>query len=391
MNRRSKMVHMHVSAWVMVTLGLAGAGCVASPPPETPARTPARPQPTTAAPFTSAGVIAASDGTAVFHDVRFADGRVLDEVRIHYATAGTPRRDDRGRIVNAVLMLHWTGSSSDVLQGRAFADALYAPGKPLDLARHYLVFIDALGHGRSSKPSDGMRARFPSYGYEDIVGLQHRTVTEALGLDHLHAIVGLSMGGMNAWQWAVRYPNFMDAIIPIVALPARISGRNLIWRRFVALHIRKDPTWADGNYTSPPRGWTEAFPVFRMMLDGVPHLHETVPDRDAADAFVRDASAQAARMDANDILYALEASRDYDPSPALERIRARVFALNFADDEFNPVALGILESSMRRVSRGKYVIQPGTSASFGHFTQAHPELWAPRMSAFLAELEGDTP
>lgn len=347
--------------------------------------------PSTAAPFRSARAIEAEEHDVEFRNVHFRDGQVLPTVRIHYSTAGTPRRDASGRIANAVLMLHWTGSSSDVLQSRAFADTLYGPGKPLDLARYFLVFIDDVGHGRSSKPSDGLRARFPSYGYEDIVTLQHRTVTEALHLEHLHAIVGLSMGGMNAWQWAGRYPDFTDAIVPIVALPAPISGRNLIWRRFVALSIRNDPAWNDGNYTTQPRGWTESFPVFRMLLDGVPHLHETVRDRAAADAFISDAALAAARMDANDLLYALEASGDYDPSRSLESIRARVFALNFSDDAFNPVELGILEDSMRRVPHGTYVIQPGGPQSFGHFTQAHPELWAPRIAEFFRALEGGAP
>lgn len=323
-----------------------------------------------------------------FRDVRFRDGRVLERVRSHYSVAGTPRRDARGRIVNAVLMLHRTSASGDALQSESFVDALYARGRPLDLAQHYLIFIDSIGHGRSSKPSDGLHARFPSYGYEDIVTLQYRTVTEALGIDHLHAIIGLSMGGMNAWRWAERYPDLMDAIVPIVALPAPISGRNLVWRRFVALQIRNDPSWKGGDYESPPRGWLEAFPVFRMMLDGVPHLHDTVAsDSSRADRFIRDASAQAAKMDANDVLYALEASSDYDPSASLESIRARVFALNFGDDEFNPTSLGILEENMRRVPRGTFVIQPGDRHSSGHFTQAHPELWADRVGEFMHAIE----
>jgi homoserine O-acetyltransferase/O-succinyltransferase len=384
---REQSKYTSSSRRALALLALAMTACASSAP--APAAPPAAP--TSAAPFKSLKAIQASEHDVALRDVRFRDGKVLPEVRIHYATAGTPRRDERGRIVNAILMLHWTGSSGDVLQSRAFADALYAPGKPLDLSRYFLVFVDAVGHGRSSKPSDGLRARFPGYGYEDIVTLQHRVVTETLGLEHLHAIIGLSMGGMNAWQWAVRYPDFMDAIIPIVAQPAPISGRNLIWRRFVALQIREDPSWEGGEYTSPPRGWVEAFPIFRMLLDGVPHLHETVAEREAADTFIREARAQAVRMDANDILYALEASTDYDPSASLESIRARVFALNFSDDAFNPVALGLLEQSMSRVPRGTYAIQPGTPRSFGHFTQAHPELWADQLGVFLKALQAPTP
>ena len=347
----------------------------------------ARAEPRVAPASTVSAALTVHEGDAVFTDVRFRDGQRLPEARVHYATAGTPRRDASGRVVNAVLMLHWTGASGEALRSAPFVESLFSAGKPLDVSRYYVVFIDAIGHGRSSKPSDGARARFPSYGYEDMVTLQHRVVTETLGLDHLHAIVGLSMGGMNAWQWAERYPDFMDAIVPIVALPAKISGRNLVWRRFVTHQIRGDPEWAGGEYTRPPRGWVEAFPVFRMMLDGVPHLHATVTDVAGADAFVREASAQAARMDANDILYALEASSDYAPEAGLERIRARVFALNFSDDEFNPVVLGVLEAAMRRVPRGAFLIQPGHDASFGHFTQAHPELWAHRIGEFLSPLE----
>ncbi len=347
----------------------------------------ARAEPRVAPSPTVHAALAVHEGDAVFTDVRFRDGKQLPEARVHYATAGTPRRDASGRVVNAVLMLHWTGASGEALRSVPFVESLFSAGKPLDVSRYYVVFIDAIGHGRSSKPSDGAHAGFPSYGYEDMVTLQHRVVTETLGLDHLHAIVGLSMGGMNAWQWAERYPDFMDAIVPIVALPAKISGRNLVWRRFVTHQIRGDPEWAGGEYTRPPRGWVEAFPVFRMMLDGVPHLHATVTDVAGADAFVREASTQAARMDANDILYALEASSDYAPEAGLERIRARVFALNFSDDEFNPVVLGVLEAAMRRVPRGSFLIQPGHDASFGHFTQAHPELWAHRIGEFLSPLE----
>ncbi len=363
-----KYVHMH--------LMLTFAGCATVP--------------TTAAPFKSASVLEVREGDVEFRDVKVRGG-ALEVARIHYSTAGTPKRDAGGNVTNAVLMLHWTGSSGDVLQSKAFAEALYAPGRPLDLSKYFVVFVDALGHGRSSKPSDGLHARFPSYGYEDLVTLQYRTVTEALGIKHLRAIIGLSMGGMNAWQWAERYPDFMDAIVPIVALPARISGRNLVWRRFVIQQIRRDPDWKGGEYASAPRGWVEAFPVFRMMLDGVPHLHQTVTNPDAADTFVREASTQAAKMDANDILYSLEASSDYDPSAGLEQIRTRVFALNFGDDEFNPASLGVLETSLPRVPHGRFVVQPGTPSSFGHFTQAHPELWAQRIADFLGELDKEKP
>jgi homoserine O-acetyltransferase/O-succinyltransferase len=374
---QSRYGHIPLIAWAVgLFLGCASRHAVVSPEV---ARE--------LAPGVAASSLSVSEGDAVFTDVRFRDGKRLDAARVHYATAGVPRRDANGRVSNAVLMLHWTGASGAALRSRPFVESLFAAGKPLDVSRYFVIFIDALGHGRSSKPSDGPHAGFPAYGYEDIVTLQHRVVTETLGLEHLHAIVGLSMGGMNAWRWAERYPDFMDAIVPIVALPERISGRNLVWRRFVIQQIRNDPEWAGGEYAHPPRGWVEAFPVFRMMLDGVEHLHATVRDVASAESFVREARAQALPMDANDILYSLESSSDYAPEAGLEQIRTRVFALNFSDDEFNPVLLGGLESAMRRVPRGVYVIQPGDGASFGHLTQAHPELWAHHLGDFLSRLE----
>ncbi|WPB75215.1 alpha/beta fold hydrolase [Archangium violaceum] len=358
-------------------------GCAATRPPAV--------EPTaaisTAAPFSATSELAVQQGDATFTNHRFRDGTTLPEVRIHYATAGVPRRDAAGVVTNAVLLLHWTGSSGEVLRSKPFVDALFAPGKPLDATKYFLIFPDSLGHGRSSKPSDGLRARFPAYGYLDMVELQHRVVTKTLGIPRLHAIVGLSMGGMNAWLWSELYPDDVEAVMPIVALPTRISGRNLLWRRFVSHQIRNDPEWKGGDYTAPPRGWREAFPVFRMLLDGVPHLQATLPDAAAADAWLQEAITQAARFDANDILYSLESSADYDPEPALGTIKAKVFALNFSDDEFNPVSLGTLERLMPRVKRGRFVIQRGHEGSFGHFTQAHPEQWAEHVAAFMAYVE----
>ncbi|WP_244238797.1 alpha/beta fold hydrolase [Corallococcus carmarthensis] len=350
----------------------------------------ARPQavvPPVAVPAPVSTPLEAREADAVFTGHRFQDGTVLPEVRIHYATLGTPRRDASGAVTNAVLMLHWTGANGAVLRGQPFQDALFAPGRPLDATKYFLIFPDSVGHGRSSKPSDGARTKFPAYGYRDMVEFQHQLVTGTLGITRLHAIVGLSMGGMNAWQWSELYPDAVEGVMPIVSLPTRIAGRNLLWRRFVSGQVRGDPEWKDGFYTAPPRGWLEAFPVFRMMLDGVPHLQATLPDAAAADAFIATARAQAAGMDANDILYALESSRDYDPEGALDAIQARVFALNFSDDEFNPVSLRTLETLMPRVKRGRFVVQEGSASSFGHFTQAHPELWADQVGAFLKFLE----
>lgn len=341
-----------------------------------------------ATPPPAATTLALDQRDATFTDYRFRSGESLASLRIHYATAGTPARDADGKITNAVLLLHWTSASSAALETPEFVSSLYAPGQPLDLATHFLVFIDNVGHGRSSKPSDGLHARFPRYGYRDMVDLQHRVITESLGIRRLRAIVGLSMGGMHAWLWAEEHRDAVDAIMPIVALPSRIAGRNLIWRRIVSRAIRTDPEWKGGEYERPPRGWVEGFPLFRMMLDGVPHLQAAIPDRAPADAFVQGAADTARAMDANDVLYSLESSEDYDPEGALGDIRAKVLALNFSDDEFNPVVLGTLERLVSRVPGARFVVQPGTDRSFGHFTQAHPSLWAHHVRDFMQRIEG---
>ena len=209
---------------------------------------------------------------AWFEQYRFRDGEVLPRLRLHYATLGTPHRNAAGEIDNAVLVVHWTGVDGSALLTKNYVDALFAPGRPLDAARYYLIFPDNVGHGRSSKPSDGLKGAFPHYGYGDMVDLQHRLVTKTLGITHLRAILGMSMGGMNAWQWAEAYPGAMDGIMPVVSQPIPISGRNILWRRIVIDAIESDPQWNRGNYTSPLQSWVRIFPVMRMMLDGVPHF-----------------------------------------------------------------------------------------------------------------------
>ena len=329
---------------------------------------------------------AATQADAWFPNYRFREGGTLERLRIHYATLGSPHRNAHGEIDNAVLVLHWTGSSSTVLLSSAYTDALYGPGKPLDARRYYLIIPDNIGCGQSSKPSDGLRARFPNYNYGDNVDLQYKLVTETLGLKHLYAIVGMSMGGMNAWQWAEAYPDFTNGVMPVVSLPIKVSGRNLIWRELAIQSILSDPEYDDGNYMRPTRGWMQAYQLLRMMIDGVPHLQAIAPDSPGADKFNAEARAQALQADANDVLYSLRASRDYDPEPRLSTIKTKVFALNFTDDEFNPDVLGILETQISKVKNGRYVVQPGSSASFGHLTMAHPELWANHVGDFMGWL-----
>jgi homoserine O-acetyltransferase len=331
---------------------------------------------------------AAKQSDVWFDNYRFRDGELLPRLRLHYATLGSPRLNAKGEIINAVLVLHWTGADGTMLQGPHYMKALFAPGRPLDAEKYYVIFPDNVGHGKSSKPSDGLKMKFPKYGYRDIVDLQHRLVTETLGIKHLHAILGMSMGGMNAWQWAEAYPNEMDGVMPVVALPIPISGRNLLWRRVLIDLITSDPEWDAGNYTKAPRGWVHAYANARWMIDGVPHLQATVVDVAAADAFIEEAEKEASARDANDLIYSLRSSmNDYNPEPGLTSIKTMVYALNFDDDEFNPAELHILEQLMPRVPHGQYAIQPGSSSSFGHLTMAHPELWADHVATFMKELE----
>lgn len=333
---------------------------------------------------------AAVQADAWFDNYKFRNGDTLERLKIHYATLGTPHRNAQGDIDNAVLVLHWTGADSRALLSPTFANALFDPGRPLDATRYYLIFPDNVGHGQSSKPSDGLKAKFPDYDYGDIVDLQHRLVTDTLGIKHLHAILGMSMGGMNAWQWAEAYPDMMDGVMPVVSLPITVSGRNLLWRRMVIDEIRSDPDWNNGDYTRPPRGWISGFRVLRMMIDSAPALQRQIPDGAAADKFLATTRFQAEHTDANDILYSLKSSFSYNPEPELSKIKTRLFALNFSDDEFNPDELQVLERLVPKLKQGRYVVQPGTPTSPGHYTMTRPELWAEHVGAFMQWL-GDAP
>ena len=343
-------------------------------------------QNTIASPWQAVRNDGAAESDAMFKNYRFRDGEILPEVRIHYATLGTPHRNDSGQIDNAVLVVHWTGSDGNALLSKNYKDALFAPGKPLDVSRYFLIFPDNVGHGLSSKPSDGLRVRFPKYGYGDMVDLQYRLLTQQLGIKHLRAILGMSMGGMNAWQWAESHPDFMDGIMPVVSMPIPVSGRNLLWRRIVINSIQSDPEYKAGDYSSPPAGWIKIFPLMRMMLDGVPHLQLVVPDQAGADGFIADAERQAMPTDANDILYSLRSSSDYNPEAELHSIKAIVYALNFSDDEFNPAELQNMDGLIAKVPRGRFYLQAGSEQSFGHLTMAHPELWANHVAEFMQSL-----
>jgi homoserine O-acetyltransferase/O-succinyltransferase len=323
----------------------------------------------------------------VYDNYRLRDGETVGRLRLHYATLGSPHRNANGEIDNAVMVLHWTGNSGASLLTPEYVKSLFAQGAPLDARHFYLIFPDNFGHGKSTKPSDGLRAKFPHYGYNDLVDLQHRLISETLGIKRLRAILGMSMGGMNAWQWAERYPDQVDAIMPVVSLPAPVSGRNLLWRRMAIAEIRNDPDWQRGDYTQPPLGFMQAYLLLRMMIDGVPHLQVEIPDPKAADSYMAAIAEQNAQLDPNDLLYSLEASQDYDPEPDLAKVKAKVFALNFSDDEFNPDELQILQSRMKLIKTGHYLVQKGSSETYGHLTMAHPALWADHVREFVYDMK----
>jgi homoserine O-acetyltransferase len=341
------------------------------------------------APAPARAQVRADTGTAVLRDFRFTSGASLPEVRIFYRTLGRPLRGPDGTVRNAVLILHGTGGSGQGFLGPNFAGQLFGPRQPLDTARFYLIIPDNLGHGRSTRPSAGLRARFPEYGYEDMTNAQYRLLTEHLGVNHLHLIIGTSMGCMHAWTWGVRWPDVMDGLVPLACLPAPIAGRNRMWRTLVVDAIRTDPAWQGGDYAVQPPGLRGALNLIWFVGTAPLNEQRMAPTRDSADAWIRWMEGRFATTDANDLMYAVAASRDYDPSPHLERVRAAVLAINFGDDVINPPELGVMERLMPRVSRGRYVLIPGSEATRGHGTHSLPALWKQHLVVFLEMLRGE--
>jgi homoserine O-acetyltransferase len=328
---------------------------------------------------------APTEGDFIIRNFRFTSGEMLPELRVHYRTIGKPTRDAQGVVRNAVLIMHGTGGNGASLLNPVFAGQLFGPGALLDAERYFLVLPDGIGHGKSSKPSDGLRGRFPHYGYLDMIEAQYRLLTEGLSVSHARLVMGTSMGGMHTWLWGERHPDFMDALMPLASLPTQISGRNRLWRRIVIDAIRNDPEWRGGNYSTQPPGLRVAQQMLFFMGSNPTLRQQQMPTLAASDAALDGAVANSLKSaDANDVLYQVEASRDYDPGPDLEKIRARLLAVNSEDDLINPPELGILEREINLVPNGRAVVLPLSPETRGHGTHTVAALWKQHLGELLA-------
>jgi homoserine O-acetyltransferase len=312
---------------------------------------------------------APQSGSWIVKHFKFHTGEVLPELRLNYTTLGDPKNE-------AVLILHGTTGSGAGMLGAAFGGELFGPGQILDAKRYFVILPDAIGTGKSSKPSDGLRAKFPAYNYDDMVSAQHRLVTEHLGIRHLRLVLGNSMGGMQTWMWAMKYPDMMDIAVPMASLPSAMSGRNWMLRRMLTESIRKDPLWMGGNYKEPPPSWQFASVFYSTATSGGNQgLQKIASTSDKGDALLKQRLTAPMPGDANDHLFQWESSKDYDPSADLERIKATVLVINSADDERNPPELGILDKALPRIKNAKALIIPGSPDTFGHGTTGNARFW----------------
>jgi homoserine O-acetyltransferase/O-succinyltransferase len=328
-------------------------------------------------PVTAADYPPAKEGSWIANQFRFHSGETMSELKLHYRTIGDPGNP-------AVLVLHGTAGSGGGMLSPTFAGELFGAGQVLDATKYFIILPDALGAGKSSKPSDGQRAKFPRYNYDDMVDAQHRLVTEGLGIKRLRLVIGNSMGGMHTWIWGVRYPDTMDVLAPMASMPTEMSGRNWMMRRLIIDSIRRDPDYKDGNYTTQPKSAQFAGVFYGLGTNGGNQgLYKIAPNRAAADALVEARLAAAFTADANDYVYQWDASRDYNPSPGLDKISAALLAINSADDERNPPELGILERELARMKNGKLYLIPGSAETFGHGTTANAKFWAQKLREVL--------
>jgi homoserine O-acetyltransferase/O-succinyltransferase len=334
-----------------------------------------------------AAALKTTEGDYVAHDFRFQSSETMAELRLHYTTLGKPVRDANGHTTNAVLILHGTGGSGHSLLVPVFAGVLFGPGQLLDANRYFIILPDDIGHGKSSKPSDGLHAHFPHYDYDDMVAAEHELVDKGLGVDHLRLVMGTSMGCMHSFVWGETYPDYMDALMPLACQAVAVAGRNRIWRKMVIDGIESDPAWKNGEYTAEPQAALEIATDLLWIAGSAPiQMQKNFPTRDAADQYLEDYRRRYAQtFDANDLLYAVSASRNYDPSWQLEKIAAPVMWINSADDFINPPELGMAEREIKRVKRGRFILIPASEQTYGHGTHTHAAVWQQYLKELLDE------
>ena len=326
------------------------------------------------------------EGDYSIRDFKFASGESLPELRIHYRTIGKLEKDSAGRTRNAILITHGTTGSGAQFIRPEFAGELFGKDQPLDATKYFIILPDGIGHGKSSKPSDGLHAKFPRYGYNDMVEAQFRLLSDGLGVNHARLVMGTSMGGMHTWLWGEMHPDFMDALMPLASLPTQISGRNRGWRRMVIDAIRNDPAWKGGDYAAQPPSLRTAAEMLWFMSSNPVLRQKEAPTLAKTDEVLDKFVEQISKADdANDVLYALEASHDYDPGPGLEKILAPLLAINSADDLINPPELGILEREIKRVPHGRAVVIPLSDQTRGHGSHTIAALWKDELVKLLSE------
>jgi homoserine O-acetyltransferase/O-succinyltransferase len=325
-----------------------------------------------------------TEGDFIAKNFKFRSGETIPELRLHYAALGKPARNAEGRVTNAVLILHGTGGSGNQFLQPIFAGELFGPGQLLDTNRYFIILPDGIGHGKSSKPSDGLHAHFPQYDYDDMVAAHHQLLTEGLGVNHLRLIFGTSMGCMHSFVWGETYPDFMDALMPMACQLVQIAGRNRIWRKMLMDAIRSDREWKGGDYSEEPKQALRTALDLLLIAGSAPlYMQKNYPTRDAADKDLDDYfKARSAALDANDLLYQVNASRNYDPSPNLEKITAHVMYINSADDFINPPELGIPDREIKRVKNARFILIPISDETRGHGTHTRAVVW----KQYLAEL-----
>lgn len=327
-----------------------------------------------------------TEGDFIVRNHTFRSGETLQEVKLHYRTLGAPQKDSTGRVTNAVWIGHGTGGTGAQFLSRNFAGQLFGPGQPLDATKFYIILPDGVGHGGSSKPSDGLRAKFPRYGYLDMIDLQHKLLVNGLDVNHLRLVMGTSMGGMHTWLWGQLHPHFMDALMPLASVPGQISSRNRVWRRVLIDAIRNDPAWNNGNYTAQPPSLRTAAQMLWLVSSNPVRRHAEASTLAESDKVMEAYIANYVKSnDANDVLYWFEASRDYDPGPGLEKIIAPLVAVNSADDIVNPPEIGLLEKEIGRVKRGRAVMLPLSERTAGHGTHTLAAVWMEHLVALLNE------